>query len=139
MVIEAIVEPSAVSKAEEVYRVGSFGPIHSGVHNGKHVELMFASRELPKAHLKAYRDMMICFREQADNVVRMIGHCNFAKSKLGLVAGAPYILVPRYEHSLHDFLNTTHAKPWPVRQRCALDVAKGMAYLHTGWGLIHGE
>ncbi|KAK8497380.1 hypothetical protein V6N12_018875 [Hibiscus sabdariffa] len=110
---------------EELGR-GSFGAVYKGIlpGNGKSIVV----KRLPKVNEGdtdwVRTEMMVIGRTNHRNLVRLLGFC---------VEGSRKLLVYEYlsNGSLADFLFNMNERPvWKERARIALDVAKGILYLH---------
>eukprot|EP00041_Stephanoeca_diplocostata_P037100 m.1386844 g.1386844 ORF g.1386844 m.1386844 type:complete len:1668 (+) comp24977_c0_seq8:375-5378(+) len=139
LIARSKVDPDAVTVLKGVRstpEMGAFGTIHSGVHEGRLVSVIRAHPKLPRNLALEYRDTMLHFAEHESNIVRIIGHFDFDSSQRSTL---PSLLVPHFQYSLRSFLNSQDAQLWRVRERCILDIARGMKYLHSSLGLIHGN
>lgn len=109
----------------EMIGQGGFGSVHLGTwHHSpvaiKQLHLRTLSAELLQEFLHEATIMAKC---QFDNVVRLYG----------IVAEAGhYSMVMEFMNkgSLHSFLMSKSAFPWPQRFKVAIGLAKGLSYLH---------
>ncbi|KAE8706881.1 putative Receptor-like protein kinase 1 [Hibiscus syriacus] len=105
---------------------GSFGPVYKGILPGDGKSIVV--KRLPKVnegetdHIRT--EMIVIGRTNHRNLVRLLGFC---------MEGSRKLLVYEYlsNGSLADFLFNMNGRPvWKERARIALDVAKGILYLH---------
>ncbi|EOX92433.1 PREDICTED: G-type lectin S-receptor-like serine/threonine-protein kinase LECRK1 [Theobroma cacao] len=106
---------------------GSFGVVYKGILPGDKDSKTVAVKKLEKVKEgeREFRtEMAVIGRTNHRNLVRLLGFC---------VEGSRKLLVYEYlsNGSLANFLfNTSESPNWKERARIALDVAKGILYLH---------
>ncbi|XP_021300902.1 G-type lectin S-receptor-like serine/threonine-protein kinase LECRK1 [Herrania umbratica] len=106
---------------------GSFGVVYKGILPGYKGSKTVAVKKLEKVKEgeREFRtEMAVIGRTNHRNLVRLLGFC---------VEGSTKLLVYEYlrNGSLANFLFNTNERPiWKERARIALDVAKGILYLH---------
>ncbi|KAE8706886.1 G-type lectin S-receptor-like serine/threonine-protein kinase RLK1-like [Hibiscus syriacus] len=105
---------------------GSFGAVYKGILPGDGKSIVV--KRLPKVNEgeteRIRTEMIVIGRTNHRNLVRLLGFC---------VEGSRKLLVYEYlsNGSLADFLFNMNGRPaWKERARIALDVAKGILYLH---------
>ncbi|KAE8706897.1 G-type lectin S-receptor-like serine/threonine-protein kinase RLK1-like [Hibiscus syriacus] len=105
---------------------GSFGVVYKGILPGDGKSIVV--KRLPKVNEgetdRIRTEMIVIGRTNHRNLVRLLGFC---------VEGSRKLLVYEYlsNGSLADFLFNMNGRPaWKERARIALDVAKGILYLH---------
>ncbi|KAK9011381.1 hypothetical protein V6N11_044233 [Hibiscus sabdariffa] len=105
---------------------GSFGAVYKGIlpGDGKSIAVKRLTRINEGETDKIRTEMTVIGRTNHRNLVRLLGFC---------VEGSRKLLVYEYlsNGSLADFLFKKNERPvWKERARIALDVAKGILYLH---------
>ncbi|KAM3395019.1 serine/threonine-protein kinase STY13 [Capsicum galapagoense] len=118
---------------------GAFGKLYKGTYNGEDVAIKLLERpenDLERAHLmeqQFQQEVMMLSRLKHPNIVRFIGACR---------KPMVWCIVTEYAKggSVRQFLTKrqNRAVPLKLAVRQALDVARGMEYVH-GLNLIHRD
>ncbi|KAK6922853.1 Bulb-type lectin domain [Dillenia turbinata] len=114
---------------------GSFGAVYKGTldRGTKVIAVKRLEKVVEEGEREFQAEMRAIGKTHHRNLVRLLGYC---------VDGSNRLLVYEYMHngSLADLLFRTRRRPdWSERVRIALDIAKGMLYLHDECGgpIIH--
>ncbi|KDP32481.1 hypothetical protein JCGZ_13406 [Jatropha curcas] len=118
---------------------GAFGKLYRGTYNGEDVAIKILERpenSLEKAHVmeqQFQQEVMMLATLKHPNIVRFVGACR---------KPMVWSIVTEYAKggSVRQFLNKRHNRAVPLKLavKQALDVARGMAYVH-GLGFIHRD
>ncbi|XP_024966202.1 serine/threonine-protein kinase STY13-like isoform X2 [Cynara cardunculus var. scolymus] len=118
---------------------GAFGKLYKGTYNGEDVAIKLLEKpenDLDRAHLmeqQFQQEVMMLARLKHQNIVRFIGACR---------KPMVWCIVTEYAKggSVRQFLTKRQNRSVPLKLavKQALDVAKGMEYVH-GLGLIHRD
>ncbi|KAJ9689149.1 hypothetical protein PVL29_014683 [Vitis rotundifolia] len=123
----------------EAFAQGAFGKLYKGTYNGEDVAIKILERpenDLEKAQLmeqQFQQEVMMLATLKHTNIVRFIGGCR---------KPMVWCIVTEYAKggSVRQFLTKRQNRQVPLKLaiKQALDVARGMAYVH-GLGLIHRD
>ena len=123
----------------EAFAQGAFGKLYKGTYNGEDVAIKILERpenDLEKAQLmeqQFQQEVMMLATLKHANIVRFIGGCR---------KPMVWCIVTEYAKggSVRQFLTKRQNRQVPLKLaiKQALDVARGMAYVH-GLGLIHRD
>ncbi|GFY91268.1 receptor-like protein kinase 1 [Actinidia rufa] len=105
---------------------GAFGTVYKGVipYNQKFVAVKKLEKQLTEGEREFQTEIKVIGRNHHRNLVRLIGYC---------LDGPNRLLVYEYMRNgtLADFLFTSERRAsWDERIRIALDIARGILYLH---------
>ncbi|KAJ3676826.1 hypothetical protein LUZ60_002550 [Juncus effusus] len=127
-------------KIDSPYSHGAFGKLYTGTYDGLDVSIKLLSRpeyDTEKAHLMEQefeREILILSNLNHLNFMKFMGACR--KSSVWCI-----VMEHPKHNSIRDFVRKNKRKkkiPLKIAVRLALDVAKGMAYLHN-LGFIHAD
>ncbi|KAJ8528187.1 hypothetical protein K7X08_021879 [Anisodus acutangulus] len=123
----------------QAFAQGAFGKLYKGTYNGEDVAIKLLERpehDLERAHFmeqQFQQEVMMLANLKHPNIVRFIGACR---------KPMVWCIVTEYARggSVRQFLTRRHSRAVPLKLavKQALDVARGMEYVH-GLNLIHRD
>ncbi|KAF8749353.1 hypothetical protein HU200_012684 [Digitaria exilis] len=106
---------------------GGFGCVYKGwIDEGRMVAIKKLRKESFQGHREWLAEVTYLGELHHDNLVKLVGYCSDSDSNKVLVY--EYMLRGSLEN--HLFRRGTQPLSWPMRLSIAVDVARGMAFLH---------